>query len=123
MAPGRTHFVGYFAGCRLYRRRDVPGTMYLVGRAKRRPPEPCKITKRIIERVRQGLPDGLEDLHTFVACITERYSCRQFGLRGYEDRVYRLFLLVLEAVHDGGLHDPGTLKRFVRTAARYAWKC
>ena len=76
----------------------------------------------MIERVRQGFPDGLEELHTFVACIAERYACRQFGPQSCEDRVYDLYLLALEAVHDGGLHDPGRLMRFVRTTARYAWR-
>jgi hypothetical protein len=73
----------------------------------------------MIERVRQGLPDGLEDLHTFVACKAERH-CRQFGLQSSQDRVHGLYLLVLEAVLDGGLHDPGRLVRFVNTVARYA---
>ena len=75
----------------------------------------------MIGRIRQGLPEGLEDLHTLVACIAERYSCRQFPLQIREEPVYGLYLLVLEAVHDGGLHDPARLMRFVRTAASWAW--
>ena len=72
----------------------------------------------MIERVRQGLPDGLDDLHTVVAGIAERYFPRQFDPQSCEDRVYDLYLLVLEAARDGALHDPGRLKRFVQTMAR-----
>jgi hypothetical protein len=76
----------------------------------------------MIERVRQRLPDGLEDLHNFVECRAARY-CRLFGLQSGQSRVHKLYLLVLEAVHEGGLHDPGKLVRFVETVARYSCKC
>lgn len=75
----------------------------------------------MIERVRQGWPDGLEDLHNFVECRVARY-CRLSGVQSSQDRVHNLYLLVLEAVHEGELHDPGKLVRFVETVARYACK-
>ena len=91
----------------------------LISAADTVPPDPEQDTALIVERVRQGSPEGMEDLYNVVRNVAEGYFCSQFGRKSWSDMINDLYLLALEAISGGDLRDSAHLMGFVRTVVRY----
>jgi len=89
------------------------------------PPEPVRMSEPdrsqwfdLVERVRQGKDEALEDLYRLFSRGVRYYLCRQLGLDELEDKVHDTFLIVLQAIQRGELRDPDRLLGFIRTVVR-----
>lgn len=84
-------------------------------RFKVRPQRDCA---SLVERIRSGQTDGMEELyHLFLKGI-RFYLCRQLGTEELDDKVHDTFVVVVQAIRRGELRDPERLMGFVQTVVR-----
>jgi RNA polymerase sigma factor (sigma-70 family) len=69
----------------------------------------------LVERIRSGVSDGLEDLYQLFSKGIRFYLCRQLGPQELDDRVHDTFVVVVQAIRRGELREPERLMGFVRT--------
>jgi len=72
----------------------------------------------LVERVRAGEPDALEELYALFSKGIRFYLCRQLGPQDLDDRVHDVFLIITEAIQSGDLREPDRLMGYVRTVVR-----
>ena len=72
----------------------------------------------LVERVRSGETDGMEELYVLFSKGIRFYLCRQLGAQEFDDKVHDTFVLVVQAIRRGELRDPQRLMGFVRTIVR-----
>ncbi len=73
---------------------------------------------RLVERIRTGETDGMEELYKLFSRGIRFYLCRQLGAQELDDKVHDTFLVVVHAIKRGELREPERLMGFVRTIVR-----
>jgi RNA polymerase sigma factor (sigma-70 family) len=71
----------------------------------------------VVENVRQDRPEGLEQLYRVFRMLSGSLR-RQTGFQEFEDKMHDVFLLVIEAIRDGKLREPGSLPSYIHGVAR-----
>ncbi|HTS74995.1 MAG TPA: sigma-70 family RNA polymerase sigma factor [Bryobacteraceae bacterium] len=72
----------------------------------------------LVDRIRSGETDGMEELYVLFSKGIRFYLCRQLGPQEFDDKVHDTFVLVVQAIRRGELRDPQRLMGFVRTIVR-----
>jgi RNA polymerase sigma-70 factor (ECF subfamily) len=72
----------------------------------------------LVDRIRAGETDGLEELYTLFSKGIRFYLCRQLGPQELDDKVHDTFVVVVQAIRRGELREPQRLMGFVRTIVR-----
>jgi RNA polymerase sigma-70 factor, ECF subfamily len=72
----------------------------------------------LVEKIRAGNPDGMQELYQIFGRGVRIYLCRQLGMQDLDDKVHDTFLIVVQAIKNGDLREPDRLMGFVRTIAR-----
>jgi RNA polymerase sigma-70 factor (ECF subfamily) len=72
----------------------------------------------LVQRIREGDENGLEELYRVFSRGIRFYICRQLGPQELDDRVHDTFLIVVQAIQKGELREPERLMGFVRTIVR-----
>ena len=72
----------------------------------------------LVERVRAGEPDALEELYGLFTKGIRFYLCRQLGPQDLDDRVHDVFLTITQSIQSGELREPERLMGYVRTVVR-----
>ena len=72
----------------------------------------------LVERIKLGMPSGMEDLYRVFSRGVRYYLCRQLGPQDLDDKVHDTFLIVLQSIKKGDLREPERLMGFVRTIVR-----
>lgn len=71
----------------------------------------------VVNNVRSGNPQGLDQLYVVFQMLSGSLR-RQLGYRDFEDRIHDIFLVVVEAIRDGKLREPGALSSYIHGIAR-----
>jgi RNA polymerase sigma factor (sigma-70 family) len=74
--------------------------------------------RELVDLIRMGDPEGMEDLYRIFSKGVRFYLCRQLGAQELEDRVHDTFLIVVQAIRKGDLREPERLMGFIRTVVR-----
>lgn len=85
------------------------------------PPRPAMESKRwaaLVERIRSGNGNGLEELYKHFGKGIRYYLCRQLGPEDLDDRVHDIFLIVVDAILRGEVREPDRLMGYIRTVVR-----
>lgn len=85
------------------------------------PTRPAMEPKRwaaLVERIRSGNGNGLEELYKHFGKGVRFYLCRQLGHEDLDDRVHDIFLIVVDAILRGELREPERLMGYIRTVVR-----
>src|SRR5271169_3689920 len=72
----------------------------------------------LVERIRTGETDGMEELYQLFSKGIRFYLCRQLGPQELDDKVHDTFVVVVQAIRRGELREPSRLMGFVRTIVR-----
>lgn len=72
----------------------------------------------LVDRIRTGETDGMEELYRLFSRGIRYYLCRQLGPQELDDKVHDTFLVVVQAVRRGELREPDRLMGFIRTIVR-----
>src|SRR5579863_4761736 len=72
----------------------------------------------LVDRIRRGETDGMEELYQLFSKGIRFYLCRQLGPQELEDKVHDTFVVVVQAIRRGDLREPERLMGFVRTIVR-----
>ncbi len=72
----------------------------------------------LVERIRAGTTDGMEELYALFSRGIRFYLIRQLGPQELEDKIHDTFLVVVQAIRRGELREPSRLMGFVRTICR-----
>ena len=73
---------------------------------------------KLVEKIREDDPSGMEELYSMFSRGIRLYLCRQLGLQELDDKVHDTFLIVINAIKRGELREPERLMGFVRTVVR-----
>lgn len=66
----------------------------------------CAAWALLVERIRSGETDGMEELYQLFSKGIRFYLCRQLGPQELEDKVHDTFLVVVQAIRRGDLREP-----------------
>jgi RNA polymerase sigma-70 factor (ECF subfamily) len=72
----------------------------------------------LVQQIKAGNDDGMEQLYRLFSRGIRFYLCRQLGPQELEDKVHDTFLIVVNAIRRGDLREPDRLMGFVRTVVR-----
>jgi RNA polymerase sigma-70 factor (ECF subfamily) len=72
----------------------------------------------LVERIRAGDDDAMEELYRLFSRGIRFYLCRQLQSQEIDDKIHDTFLIVVQAIRRGELRDPERLMGFVRTIVR-----
>jgi RNA polymerase sigma-70 factor, ECF subfamily len=72
----------------------------------------------LVERVRSGESEALEELYALFSKGIRFYLCRQLGAQDLDDKVHDVFLIITQAIQSGELREPERLMGYVRTVVR-----
>jgi RNA polymerase sigma factor (sigma-70 family) len=72
----------------------------------------------LVDRIRSGQTDGMEELYRLFSKGIRLYLCRQLGAQEVDDKVHDTFVLVVHAIRRAELREPQRLMGFVRTIVR-----
>lgn len=72
----------------------------------------------LVDRIRSGETDGMEELYQLFSRGIRYYLCRQLGPQELDDKIHDSFLVVVQAIKKGELREPQRLMGFVRTIVR-----
>jgi len=72
----------------------------------------------LVDRIRTGKIDGMEELYQLFSRGIRFYLCRQLGPQELDDKVHDTFVVVVQAIRRGELREPERLMGFVRTIVR-----
>ena len=81
-----------------------------------RPPDPA--WSPLVERIRRGDPEGMEELYAVFAKGVRYFLWRQMGSQDLDDKVHDVFLIITQAIQRGDLREPERLMGYVRTVLR-----
>jgi RNA polymerase sigma-70 factor, ECF subfamily len=81
-------------------------------------PARYEMVSLLVERIRSGQTDGMEELYLLFSRGIRFYLCRQLGPQEFDDKVHDTFVLVVQAIRKGELREPQRLMGFVRTIVR-----
>ena len=71
----------------------------------------------VVENVRSGKPEGLDQLYRVFRILSGALR-RQMGHEEFEDRLHDTFIVVVEAIREGKLREPGALPSYIHGVAR-----
>ncbi len=71
----------------------------------------------VVENVRNGHPAGLDQLYSVFRILSASLR-RQIGYQDFDDRVHDMFIVVVEAIREGKLREPGALPSYIHGVAR-----
>lgn len=80
--------------------------------------EPLHAWSMLVDRIRNGQTDGMEELYELFSKGIRFYLVRQLGSQELEDKVHDTFVVVVQAIRRGELREPDRLMGFVRTVVR-----
>lgn len=80
-------------------------------------PEAMPSFSEVVENVRSGHPDGLDQLYRVFRILSASLR-RQIGFQDFDDRVHDMFIVVAEAIRAGKLREPGALTSYIFGVAR-----
>jgi RNA polymerase sigma factor (sigma-70 family) len=80
-------------------------------------PESLPAFSEVVENVRNGHPDGLDQLYRVFRILSASLR-RQIGFQDFDDRVHDMFIVVAEAIRAGKLREPGALPSYIYGVAR-----
>jgi RNA polymerase sigma-70 factor (ECF subfamily) len=72
----------------------------------------------LVERIKSGESDSMEELYQLFSKGIRFYLCRQLGPQELDDKVHDTFVVVVQAIRRGELREPERLMGFVRTIVR-----
>ena len=72
----------------------------------------------LVERVRVGNAEAMEELYSLFSRGVRFYLCRQLGPQDLDDKVHDVFLIITQAIQGGDLREPDRLMGYVRTVVR-----
>lgn len=72
----------------------------------------------LVERIRDGETDGMEELYELFSKGIRFYLCRQLGPQELDDKIHDTFVVVVQAIRRGDLREPERLMGFIRTIVR-----
>ena len=72
----------------------------------------------LVERIRDGETDGMEELYQLFSKGIRFYLCRQLGPQELDDKIHDTFVVVVQAIRRGDLREPERLMGFIRTVVR-----
>lgn len=72
----------------------------------------------LVDRVRRGDAEGMEELYRIFAKGIRFFLCRQLGAQELDDKIHDTFLIVVQTIQRGDLREPERLMGFVRTVVR-----
>jgi RNA polymerase sigma-70 factor (ECF subfamily) len=73
---------------------------------------------RLVESIRKGSPEGMEELYTLFGKGVRFFLWRQMGSQDLDDKVHDIFLIITQAIQRGELREPERLMGYVRTVLR-----
>jgi len=73
---------------------------------------------RLVDRIRDGDPAGMEQLYAVFAKGIRFFLWRQLGPQDLDDKVHDAFLTVAQSIKRGELREPDRLMGYVRTVVR-----
>lgn len=73
---------------------------------------------QLVDRLRGGDPEALEELYRLFSRGIRYYLCRHLGPQELDDKIHDAFLVVVDAIRAGELREPCRLMGFVRTIVR-----
>ncbi len=73
---------------------------------------------RLVDRIRDGDPAGMEQLYAVFAKGIRFFLWRQLGPQDLDDKVHDAFLTVAQSIQRGELREPDRLMGYVRTVVR-----
>jgi RNA polymerase sigma-70 factor, ECF subfamily len=80
-------------------------------------PEVLPAFAEVVDNVRSERPEGLDQLYRVFRMLSPSLR-RQVGFQEFDDRMHDIFLLVVEAIRDGKLREPGALPSYIHGVAR-----
>ena len=80
-------------------------------------PETLPAFSEVVENVRNGHPDGLQQLYGVFRILSGSLR-RQLGFFEFEDRIHDMFIVVAEAIREGKLREAGALPSYIYGVAR-----
>jgi RNA polymerase sigma-70 factor, ECF subfamily len=72
----------------------------------------------LVEQIRSGDPEGMEELYRVFAKGVRSYLWRQLGSQDLDDKVHDIFLIITQSIRRGDLREPERLMGYVRTVLR-----
>ncbi|MGH9342983.1 MAG: RNA polymerase sigma factor [Terriglobia bacterium] len=72
----------------------------------------------LVSRIQAGDETAVESLYKIVSRGLRYLFGRQLGPQDFEDKFHETFLITIQAIQKGDLHDPQRLMGFVRTVAQ-----
>src|SRR5580704_11304942 len=72
----------------------------------------------LVDRIRSGETDGMEELYQLFSKGIRFHLCRQLGTQELDDKVHDTFVVVVQAIRRGELREPQRLMGFVRIIVR-----
>ena len=81
-------------------------------------PAPVPSWSHLVEGVRTGQAEALEELYALFSKGIRFYLCRQLGPQDLDDKVHDVFLIITQAIQNGDLREPDRLMGYVRTVVR-----
>ena len=72
----------------------------------------------LVERIRMGESDAMEELYRIFSTGVRFHLCRQLGAQDLDDRVHDVFLIIAQAIQRGDLREPERLMGYIRTIVR-----
>jgi RNA polymerase sigma-70 factor (ECF subfamily) len=72
----------------------------------------------LVDRIRSGETDGMEELYQLFSKRIRFHLCRQLGTQELDDKVHDTFVVVVQAIRRGELREPQRLMGFVRIIVR-----
>jgi RNA polymerase sigma factor (sigma-70 family) len=79
---------------------------------------PVRDWAAIVDRIRSGDADAMEELYAIFARGIRYFLMRNLGAEDLDDRVHDCFVVVAEAIRRGDLRDPARLMGYVRTVVK-----
>jgi RNA polymerase sigma-70 factor (ECF subfamily) len=73
---------------------------------------------QIVERIREGNPEGMEQLYAVFVKGVRFFLWRQLGPQDLDDKVHDVFLIITQSIQRGDLREPDRLMGYVRTVVR-----
>jgi RNA polymerase sigma-70 factor (ECF subfamily) len=78
-------------------------------------PLPAHHWAGLVERIRAGENEAMEELYSVFAKGIRYFLYRQLGPQDLDDKVHDVFLIVTQAIQHGELREPDRLMGYVRT--------
>lgn len=80
-------------------------------------PEAYSCFDELVKNVRENRPEGLDQLYGVFRTLSASLR-RYIRFEEFDDRFHDVFVVVIEAIRDGKLREPGALPGFIHGVAR-----